>query len=293
MAEQLLELEDGLQIYRIPMTELREQDVNARNQDKTMFERLTATIKRDGRLESLPFVAKTAKGFEIVSGHHRVRAAIAAQHPAVICLVDVTGLTEDQIKAKQLAHNSIQGKDNAQLVAQIFKEIKDAEAKLEAFVDQSVDAPLVKVQIEDVNITMDFRMVSIVFLPTEAARWKAVAEQIKGLQQELWLAEMAHFEPFQKLAKGISAEYEIRAMGTILSKVGELALQAMGQGVQDGERISLRDLFRTAYVPKEAGQVIRKALMAMQTDGVITEKNLWQALEYLCADYLAGAKTPS
>jgi len=75
VAEQLLQLEQGLEIWRVHIDELREQDINARSQPKAMFDRLAATIRRDKRLEALPLVAATENGLEIVSGHHRVRAS--------------------------------------------------------------------------------------------------------------------------------------------------------------------------------------------------------------------------
>lgn len=288
MSEKLCALDTSLEIWRIPISDLREQDVNARQQDAAMFERLTTTVKRDGRLESLPFVAQTDKGFEIVSGHHRVRAAIAAMLPNVVCLVDSSGLNSDQIKAKQLAHNSIQGKDNAQLVSQIFKEIQDADAKLEAFIDQKVDVPLPKVKVEDITIKLDYRFVSVVFLPSESKRWDEIVKQVGAMQPELWAAEMQHFAPFQALVKRISADYDMHAMGTILSKMGELASLQLGNEHPEWERVAIRDIFKSAYIPKEAASVVKQAVARLQETGAITEANTWQALEYLAAEYLAG-----
>ena len=74
--------------------------------------------------------------------HHRVRAATAASISEMFVLVDVTGLSRSQIAAKQLAHNSIEGQDNEQLLAEIYRQIEDAESKLEAFVDQKLDVEL-------------------------------------------------------------------------------------------------------------------------------------------------------
>src|SRR5437667_8151464 len=112
----ILELGNGLELWKVPPSALREQDVNARSMPKAMFERLAQTIARDKRLESLPLCAKTERGLEIVSGHHRLRAATAAGVIELFALVDVTGLSRSQIAAKQLAHNSIEGEDNEQLL---------------------------------------------------------------------------------------------------------------------------------------------------------------------------------
>ena len=51
--------------------------------DTQTFNRLAANIEKDRRLESLPFCAASTKGdktvLEIVSGHHRIRAARKAE----------------------------------------------------------------------------------------------------------------------------------------------------------------------------------------------------------------------
>lgn len=52
--ERILELGNGLELWKVHPSTLREQDVNARSMPKAMFERLAQTIARDKRLESLP-----------------------------------------------------------------------------------------------------------------------------------------------------------------------------------------------------------------------------------------------
>src|SRR5439155_18065937 len=88
----IFELGNGLELWKVHPSHLREQDVNARSMPRAMFERLSQTIARDKRLESLPLCAKTEPGLEIISGHHRVRAATAASISELFVLVDVTGL---------------------------------------------------------------------------------------------------------------------------------------------------------------------------------------------------------
>src|SRR3989442_8911991 len=114
--QRILELGSGLELWKVHPSPLREQDVNARSMPKAMFERLSQTIGRDKRLESLPLCARREKGLEIISGHHRTRAATAAGLSELFTLVDVTGLTRSQIAAKQLAQNAIAGQDSEQCV---------------------------------------------------------------------------------------------------------------------------------------------------------------------------------
>jgi hypothetical protein len=287
MAEKRLDLGNGLEVWEVESSEVREQDTNARSMDTKMFDRLSTTIKRDKRLESLPLMAVTDAGVEIVSGHHRVRAAVAAGMTKFFALVDTTGLSSSQIKAKQLAHNSIQGKDDAQIVATIYQDIQDAEARLEAFIDRKVEIDVPKVKIGDVDLNLDYRQVMIIFLPHEKEKFERIAKKL-GDVVTIYASEVERFEQFRLIATRLSKEYEIISMGTILSKMADIVAISLGEEMGDDERVSMRDLFKAAYIPKEAAEVIRGALEKMKKAGDIGDKNLWQALELWAADYSAG-----
>lgn len=295
MAEKVIELGQGLELWKAGVEELREQDVNARSMSKEMFDRLQSTVGRDERLEALPFTALTEAGIEIVSGHHRVRAARAAEMTEIYVLVDVTGLTPDQIKAKQLAHNAIEGQDDPELVKRIFEAIGDVDARLEAFIDPvALDISIPKVQIDDIDMGLRFETVIIMFVPWERQYFEEtvgiVEREIRGTKAEAaWLAEHEQFETWQRLALRIIDEYDIRTMSTVLAKIAELARMQLGEPPLEQDWVPLRELVGTAYIPKEAAEVIRQTLAYMEEAGDITKKNRWQGLEYLAAEFLASA----
>ena len=289
--QRILELGNGLELWKVHPSTLREQDVNARSMPKAMFERLAQTIARDKRLESLPLCAKTERGLEIISGHHRVRAATAAGISEMFVLVDVTGLTRSQIAAKQLSHNSIEGEDNAQLLAEIYRQIEDAESKLEAFIDQKLDIELPKVKIEGLDIEIDFKTVLLIFLPRVKERLDHALEYIRSTGQRLdgvYIASESDYSPLEKAVRKINEEYDVRVVADAIGKMADLALQACGVSVEDPERVHLKDIFGTAWVPKEAGSVIRDAVQKMVKAGDIGQTNRWQALEYWAAEYING-----
>lgn len=84
-------------------------------------------MARDKRVERLPLCAKNDRDLEVISGHHRVHAATSAGLTNLFIIVDTTGLTRSQVPAKQLANNSIQGRDNTQLLAEIYLQIEDGD----------------------------------------------------------------------------------------------------------------------------------------------------------------------
>lgn len=284
--EIMLDIGSGLKIAKVNIEELREQDLNASHMDKKTFERLTANISKDKRLESLPFVCTTDKGLEIISGHHRVRAARSASITDIFVILDDTGLSRNEIMSKQLSHNSIQGEDNMQLVKEIYAMIDDADQKLAAYIDADLDLTFDKAKVEDVVVDFDIKHILVSFLTFEKAVFDRAAEKLSGQYDELYLAEMKYLEQFTQATTRVGKEYDIRAMSTILSKMAEITLAHMGEEMDDPERVALRDIFGTAYIPAEAAETVRRCIEKMKKDGDITNTNKWQALEYLAAEYL-------
>jgi hypothetical protein len=286
--QRILELGNGLELWKVHPSTLREQDVNARSMPKAMFERLAQTIARDKRLESLPLCAKTERGLEIISGHHRVRAATAAGISEMFVLVDVTGLTRSEIFAKQLSHNSIQGQDNEQLLAKIYRQIEGAESKLEAFIDAKLDVEVPHVKIEGLDVEIDFKTVLLIFLPRVKERLDRAIEYLRSSGQRLdgvYIAADSDYSPIERAVRRINEEYDVRVVADILGKMADLALQASGVSVEDPERVHLKDIFGTSWVPKEAAAIIQQAVENMQKAGDIGQRNKWQWLEFVAVEY--------
>ena len=287
--QRILELGNGLELWKVRPSALREQDVNARSMPKAMFERLSQTIGRDKRLESLPLCARTDKGLEIISGHHRTRAATAAGLSELFTLVDVTGLTRSQIAAKQLAHNAIEGQDNEQLLAEIYRQIEDADSKLEAFVDQKLDVEVPRVKIEGLDVEIDFKTVLLIFLPRVKERLDRALEYLRSSGQKLdgmYIAADSDYAPLERAVRKINEEYDVRVVADIIGKMADLALEACGASVEGPERVHLKDTLGTAWLPREAALVIRDAVQKMVKAGDISQTNRWPALEYWAAEYL-------
>lgn len=286
--EKVLDLGSGLKICKVNIEELREQDLNARVMNADMFNRLASNIKKDNRLESLPFVAETENGLEIVSGHHRVRACRTAGVTDIFVILDDTGLDRDSIRAKQLAHNSLQGEDNKQIVREIFEMIEDAEKKLEAYISPELNDELDKLAIKDIVFDVDIKTILVTFLSYELDTFERCAKKLNESYSELYVADIENIKLFTECVKRVNKEYDIRAMNTALTKMAEIVLEHLGEDVEDYERVSVRDLLKSAYIPKESAEVIQRAIEKAEKEKTITNKNRWQILEYWAADYLGG-----
>lgn len=265
-------LEGGIEIRRLAPNDLIEQDINARYMTTQMFDRLTTTIKRDNRLETLPYCAATEKGVEIISGHHRVRAARAAGIDAIYVLVDTTGLTHDQIRAKQLSNNAIGGRDNEELLRQLYAEIQDAESKLEAFIDLSLDElDIAEVPIENVQVDLNTRSVLLTFLPSEQRYVERILDSLVAPDDALYLAERERYEPFVALLRKTQKLYDIRAVGTALARMAEICGAHLGDEPDSapGGLTSVFDIVGKAWVPPAAAAALAATVKTLKAGGAL------------------------
>jgi len=186
-------------------------------------------------------------------------------------------------------YESIEGQDNDQLLAEIYRQIEDAELKLEAFIDEKLDVEIPKVKIEGLDVEIDFKMVLLIFLPRVKERLDKALEYLRSSGQRLdgvYIAADSDYAPLEKAVRKINEEYDVRVVADIIGKMADLALEACGESVADPERTSLKDVFGTTWVPKEAASVIRDAVQKMVKAGDVGQQNRWQVLEYWAAEYL-------
>jgi len=226
VVEVQLDLGNGLYVCRAHVDSLIEQDTNARVMTPMAFKQLSANIGSRGALESLPFCAETARGFEIVSGHHRVRSARAAQVFCIYFLLDRSGLTKDQITAKQLAHNSISGIDNAQVLKELYDSINDAEARIEAFLDPAdFELKLDSVGVGDIETDIQFKQISFLFLSHQLESFEDAANEIDKDTSVVGIAELEQYDQIKEAIRKVREIDDIRAVGMIVSRMSEIVLE--------------------------------------------------------------------
>lgn len=300
VTESVVDLGNGLELWRVDIDDAREQDVNARSMPGGMFERLQLTIARDGRLEQLPLLAQVDGHLEVVSGHHRTRAARAGGLKDYWALVDTTGLSPDQIKAKQLAHNSIEGDDEAQLVRRIFDSIRDVDARLDAHIDPKVyvidqvdRAPMPKL---DVDIS--YRTVLLTFLPHQADRFdKAVGQMLEQADLDrdaLFLVDSELGEQWQATMRRLRKEYDARGLSTVVSRMLEATADRLGidgrapDDIDPQAWVPISEVLGSALLPPDVAELLGQVKDRLLKSGDVTSRAPWRVLELLCADFLGG-----
>jgi len=127
--ERLAEINGLIAPYRLAWVDPKQDCIppekNARYMSKEQLNRLTDNIRQDGFLSQLPFGIKKNDGkYLVLSGNHRIKAAIKAKQRRVLILF---GLDADFDKnrrlALQLSHNAVVGQDDPFILRDIYSEI--------------------------------------------------------------------------------------------------------------------------------------------------------------------------
>ncbi len=219
MSEEPVELNDEMEIRYVSLDELKEQDINPRTMSGDMFNQLTENIKKRGKLESLPYCYETEDGdIEIISGHHRVKASRQAGLNEIPILLDVSGLERDEVIAKQLAHNSIQGEDDDQIIKRLYDEIDDVDRKIEAYISEDkIDMPSDEYRVENFDVGVDFHRINLMFLPTQIDKFERVVQDIRSDVDEVLISDVDNWGKFKEIVNEVKDIKDIKSISAVLS----------------------------------------------------------------------------
>jgi hypothetical protein len=297
----------NVEIQKRRLADFNPQAVNARFMRKETFDRLVANIRADGRLTSLPLIYEPdpAVPGDIVSGHHRIEAAMTAlgrDHEDHVLVVR-DEQSKQQIIARQLSHNAIEGEDDPATLKALYEQLDDVDWRAYAGLDDKTLDLLTKVDVQGLSeANLDFQTVTLVFLPAELERAQQAlddARKLAGTVAGRWVAALAQYDPTLDALETAHAAWKVgnvaTALGLILD-VFEANLEATQAGWLDGdgeprrkEHVPVESMLGTRAVPPDAAAVIVRAAKKVRRDAGDREMPLWRAVELACADYLGGA----
>jgi hypothetical protein len=219
----------GLEIWKVHVDALYEQNKNARSMSNGMFDRLANNMAEDGRLESMPFCFRNERDqFEIISGHHRVRGARKAEITEIYILLEPKPLTRDEVISKQLSHNALSGRDDAALMAELYNEIGSVMSRLKTGLDPKELAMLDEEPLSATNIGLryDSKAMVFLFLPSQ---YDAVQEAIRisGLpggdeDDEILIGEIDQYERLQDAMRSVGRHENIRNASAVFVKIADI-----------------------------------------------------------------------
>lgn len=195
---------------------------NAHYMDKDIFDRLVENIAEDGFLSQLPFAMKRNEDgkFLFLSGNHRLKAAIKAKLEYILILyIDETD--KDTQLGYQLSHNALVGKDDRQMLKEIYEEIKSLEKREFSglngldFVDvNKISTPAINDG--DIEITE----MKFMFVESRANNIKNVLDTLEKMEiGEESSIIVGSFESYIRLTQEVKKRYQIKSRSVAFSKM--------------------------------------------------------------------------
>jgi hypothetical protein len=204
------------------------QAVNARYMDRQTLDNLTRNLKRDQRLESVPLVHRLPSGkFAIISGHHRIEAAKKAGLKRIIVML-TEAQSEDEIRAKQLSHNAIVGKDDEVLLKKLYESIKDLDLKYYS----GLQDQLAGFQVTSISFRAgSYQEFTLAFLPEEIEsfdRAAEIAEQLKAnAKAAVRIAPLPSFDLWMRALRKVKKVEDIKSNGAAIMRLVEIAFERL------------------------------------------------------------------
>ncbi len=228
--EKVIDLYDGIALYKVHVDCLREQNKNARVMSPDIFSRLEANISKDNRLESMPYchIKEAKEGnleFHMISGHHRIRAARKAGITEMFIMSETKELPIDQVRSKQLAHNKINGIDDDQILKELWDEIDSVDAKISSGIkDEDFNEIESDISFDEVKIDLDYEIVSLLFLDKDFKKYGDVLSLIEK-NANIQVADKDIFEDFKKTVREVYKQENVRNITAALIKMCRIVTQ--------------------------------------------------------------------
>ncbi|ECE1929306.1 ParB N-terminal domain-containing protein [Salmonella enterica subsp. enterica serovar Banana] len=174
-----------IEVITVNPAELKLLEKNAHYMEPGEFARLVDNIKKDGALTSTPVVYRGV----VLSGNHRVQASLKAGLETIAVINILSELNDDEQKAIQLSHNSINGKDDKNILRELFDSIESLDMKLYSGLTDD-DFKISDIEVESLSfIQPSYEDMVIAFLPEEKALFVEALEKIgKKAKDKLILA---------------------------------------------------------------------------------------------------------
>jgi len=287
-------LEVGVELCRLE--DLLPLEQNARFMRHETFQQLVANLKRDGRLTSTPFVWLNEErgGLEILSGNHRVAAAIEAGIEEAWCLVCREYLSEDRRIAIQLSHNAIEGEDDASVLKSLYQAIGDVDLRLYAGLDDETLHLLESVQPASLSeARLDFATVSLVFLPDEleeAQRVWGTVRSLIGNVDDAWLARWSEYDDWLDTIETAGSSHGISNTATAVAIVLELVRRNLpqlsegfmsDQAQQRNPYVPIAAVLGTDKIPAQVAKRLHAAVERAIQQGSVPADERWKILDGL------------
>lgn len=235
--QDVMQIGEDLFIRWVDVTSLREQDINAQVMQPRHMERLTGNIRKRGMVESIPYCHQPGGTgpIEVISGHHRSRAARAAGLQRIPAIVDTRTMRRSEVIAKQIAHNELSGTPDKDVLATLVSMIDNVDDLIATGLDE---AQLPTVEPDDTKLAIphgefDWRAATLMFLPHQMDEFKTAMTAIASDTDLVGVAHVDQFEEFASAVYAFGRCKDVRNFTTMIALLTDIARREVEQAAQD------------------------------------------------------------
>ena len=194
-----------------------------------MFSQLVENIRRDGCLTSVPLVYEENGKLEVLSGNHRVMAAIKAGLEEAEVMEITTPLGREQRIAIQLSHNAIEGQDDPNMLAELWADLDFAYKEYSGLTEEDF-AGIAEIDATGISVEAPkYEEINLAFLPEEKEAFVALLDRMQKAKTEArWI--VAHYDDFSRLFDAIIAvktKLDIHNGAVALRVMADLAMERL------------------------------------------------------------------
>ena len=232
-----MEIEDRWKYDVVDINLIDEAELNANEMTGEDFATLCENIGKSG-LSSVPCCYKKKNGrFGMISGHHRLRAC-KKNHFAKIGILwcDKDELSQDEIIAIQLSHNSLHGEDNKSILKKLFEQIQSIDFKKFAHINIDEVAPVSTDGISIFALKENF-VFTIILYPNSFGNldelYGDIREQAKKSDALVLASQEENEMLLLKLQQEIGNQFNIKSPSITFAKLLELAKERLDEIKED------------------------------------------------------------
>ncbi len=221
-----------IEVITVNPAELKLLEKNAHYMEPGEFARLVDNIKKDGALTSTPVVYRGV----VLSGNHRVQASLKAGLETIAVINILSELNDDEQKAIQLSHNSINGKDDKNILRELFDSIESLDMKLYSGLTDD-DFNISDIEVESLSfIQPSYEDMVIAFLPEEKALFVEALEKIGKKAKDKLILAGSHTDFNNVFQAVITTKSQLNIINTAeaFKAMSQLAMEKLKE-MEDGE----------------------------------------------------------
>ena len=211
--------------------------MNANEMSGEDFATLVENIGKSG-LSSVPCCYKKDNGrYVMISGHHRLRACKKNHFKKLgILWCHESELSNDEIIAIQLSHNSLHGEDNQSILKKLFEQIKSIDYKKFAHINIDEVAPISTDGISIFALKENF-VFTIILYPNSFENldelYGDIREQARKSDSLILASQEENEMLLLKLQQEIGNQFNIKSPSITFAKLLQLARERLDEIKED------------------------------------------------------------